>query len=202
MIGNRKFGAMAIGLLLLLAIILMIVMAKGGGDEQEKSLVQAELETETEAEIALEPEKNGADSEALHPDEVAAAEEHPAQSPPSRENPVAEIVETVRPEGTPEARVVIEPRTAPVSGIDGATVEQNGGDYSIMVGSFLQEINATARVNDLRNIGLRPVQETATIDGQEFYRVHLRGIQSSDEAEALGYFLNGKLGLDYLVLKR
>lgn len=202
MIGNRKFGAMAIGLLLLLAIILMIVMAKGGGDEQEESQVQAELVTETEAEIALEPEENGADSEALHPDEVAAAEEHPAQSPPSRENPVSEIVETVRPEGTPEARVVIEPRTAPVSGIDGATVEQNGGDYSIMVGSFLQEINATARVNDLRNIGLRPVQETATIDGQEFYRVHLRGIQSSDEAEALGYFLNGKLGLDYLVLKR
>ncbi len=202
MIRTIKIYGRATRALLLVALSVLLLVTGCGADKQDDLPQQTNNEPMMEQDMVPEDGSYGAESEAMHPAEMAAVEVKPFSPSPSADSE-EEIIE---PKHSSNKSSVVRSDQTPAQQLEnsysGVQVEQTGGDYSLMVGSFQKEFNAIDRVKKLQKLGFRPVQEMATIGEQDYYRVHLRGIKSYDEAQNLGSFIKGKLGIDYLVLIR
>jgi hypothetical protein len=213
---NRVPDARAdvIKLPLLWFLLLLWGFAGCGGDkdgaaqsEQPGASVPAQVSVPQESVVPAtvpEPEMEPAQENVPEPTpEPAASEETPKAVPVE---PVGKVVHISEPGaedvGTPEAEGVQIPLDDVHINVDGTKFHQAGGDFSIMVGSFKKASNAADRVAVLQKSGFRAVRETITIDGLKYYRVHLRGIETYDEAESMGVYIKQKMGFDYLVLQR
>lgn len=82
------------------------------------------------------------------------------------------------------------------------TITHTGGSYSLQLGSFGKIEGAERRVAALRTLGYAPVIETATVTGQTYHRVFLRGLPDQAAAEALGEQLRSEMGITYLIRRR
>jgi len=172
---NFNMGSIMISILML--ILLILGLSGCGGDKEAK--VQAQT-----------------------PPPPAWEQERARTQTPAEDKVVFAADPLPKSQGTPEPGTVKNPLEDIHVNIDGKQFHQAGGDFSIMVGSFAQNANAVERVRILGKLGFRVVSETKVIRGKKYYRVHLRGIKSYNEAQRMGNFIKKKFGFDYLVLQR
>ncbi len=108
-----------------------------------------------------------------------------------------------------EAQAVVPPSTessrANEAGVSGRNATQDltslqeGGIYSLQLGSFQRQAFAEKRAEDVQNAGFDPVVEEVDLAGQIYYRVLVRGISDREMAQELGQDLGAQLGITYLI---
>ncbi len=76
------------------------------------------------------------------------------------------------------------------------------GAYSLQLGSFRSEENAWAQVLRIQELGYKPTVEVASLAGQTYHRVVLRGLADRNEAERLGEHVRSELGITYLIRQK
>jgi cell division septation protein DedD len=173
----RKFGASP-------AVVVMMVAVgfgcAGCGDKNEKD--QFKVDTRAMVPAATTP----ADTT---PADTAAADSLAHESIDGAG--VGARPDELKPAGTPA-----EPaRQVPVS----AKVAPVVGTFNLQLGSFRSAENAMALADRVRAMGQNPYVEVATLGGQTYHRVVLRGLKDRNQAERLGESLRGSLGITYLI---
>jgi len=179
---------------LFVVLLVLLVLSGCGGDKQEEAKILEQQAAVYERNLVPEHLVGGTEADSLLSAEVTPVSK-PAASSEQVASSLAEVTSHFKEKGTPKASVVNNT-------MQGAKVKQNGGDYAVMMGSFVRQDNASGRADEIKQLGFKTDLETATVDGKTYYRVQLREIESFAEAKNLGLFLKGKLGSDYLVLKR
>jgi DedD protein len=94
----------------------------------------------------------------------------------------------------------------PGSSIENATIQTANhaadGPFSLQLGSFSSADNADRQANRIRDMGYNPGVEVATLGGQTYHRVVLRGLADRDEAERLGEHIRSQLEITYLIRQK
>ncbi len=83
-----------------------------------------------------------------------------------------------------------------------AEVVDGNGTYSLQLGSFRSAENARAEAERIAALGHAPVVEVASLGGQTYHRVVLRGLADRNEAERLGENIRSQLGITYLIRQK
>jgi DedD protein len=81
-------------------------------------------------------------------------------------------------------------------------VVESAGTISLQLGSFRSAENARAEVKRIAALGHLPVVEVASLGGQTYHRVVLRGLADRNEAERLGENIRSQLGITYLIRQK
>ncbi len=81
-------------------------------------------------------------------------------------------------------------------------VANGDGLFSLQLGSFRSAENAEAEAARITALGYTPVLEFASLGGQTYHRVVLRGLADRDEAERLGEEIRSQLGITYLIRQK
>ncbi len=76
------------------------------------------------------------------------------------------------------------------------------GEYSLQLGSFRSAANARAEVERIAAFGHTTEVEVATLGGQTYHRVVLRGLADRAAAERLGEDISSQLGITYLIRRK
>jgi len=81
-------------------------------------------------------------------------------------------------------------------------VTTGNGAFSLQLGSFRNVDNAHAQVARIRELGYSPTVEVASLGGQTYHRVVLRGLADRSEAERFGEHVRSELGITYLIRQK
>jgi cell division septation protein DedD len=81
-------------------------------------------------------------------------------------------------------------------------VRSGEGSFGLQLGSFRSVENAQAQAERLRKLGYKPVLEVASLGGQTYHRVVLRGLPDRAEAERLGEHIRSQTGITYLIRQK
>lgn len=88
-------------------------------------------------------------------------------------------------------------QTAPARSSSTAT-----GQYTVQIGSFRSADNAHALIERVTEMGYRPEVEVASLGGQTYHRVVIKGLVSRQEAERCGEHIRSQEGITYLIRRR
>ncbi|MDX2474800.1 MAG: SPOR domain-containing protein [Candidatus Krumholzibacteria bacterium] len=81
-------------------------------------------------------------------------------------------------------------------------VVESAGTFSLQLGSFRSAENARAEAERIAALGHSVVVEVASLGGQTYHRVVLRGLADRNEAERLGENIRSQLGITYLIRQK
>ncbi len=76
------------------------------------------------------------------------------------------------------------------------------GAFSLQLGSFSNADNAQNQVKRIGDLGYTTTVEVASLGGQTYHRVVLRGLADRNEAERLGEEIRSQLGITYLIRQK
>jgi len=190
---NRVSAACRMTILLWAICALVLAVGCGGKDEPEPA-----PQPDSEAMVPVAAGSTLAGSAVI--DTVAAAvtatTEPVGTSTSESVSPVVSTKETAtrsRAESAPEA--VSDPSSR-------THVDHPAGDYSLQLGSFRSADNARARAERINTLGYTPAVEVATLGGQTYHRVVLRGLGDRDAAERIGEKIRSQLGITYLIRQK
>lgn len=175
------------------ALALVALLAAGCGDQDEaETPPQAKqpglvpVQVDTAAAAPLTPA--GGDSQG------------PGTSSPQKVQPPVEVDNAALRAKVPEART--DPGTAERIPMHRPRIRSAEGDYSLQLGSFRSAENARRQADRLRELGYEPELEVASLGGQTYHRVVLRGFPERAEAERLGEHIRSQLGITYLIRQK
>lgn len=172
--------------LFLLALVWALALLGGCGGQDEPAPTPAR---DTQAMVPVEPDSTVPDSTGTA---AVVGEDLAGTSAAGGVHPAVSGNETVT-----------APRQEPVSNpFNRAHVTAETGDYSLQLGSFRSAANARAQVERIGTLGHQPEVEVATLGGQTYHRVVLRGLADRAEAERLGENIHSRLGITYLIRQR
>jgi len=136
----------------------------------------------------------------------SATQEAPASAPEAPGSPATEDTLAVAPAAMPDVATEVETAPAvvqPVSNpFESSRAGAGDGDFSLQLGSFLNDEYLAERVELIRGLGYSPVVEVASVAGQTYHRVFLRGLSDRDEAVRIGEELVSRLAITYLIRQK
>ena len=104
--------------------------------------------------------------------------------------------------GEPDALKPVARQGAAATPARRPAVATTGGSFSLQLGSFSSADNARVQAERIQQLGYRAAVEVATLGGQTYHRVVLRGLADRNEAERLGERIRSELGITYLIRQK
>jgi DedD protein len=190
---NSTTSRAAIVLLLILALSLLA--GCGGKDEAE-----APAEETSRAMVPAardQPDSTVGEGLATYPETATGAEgTSNAGGVQNADGPAGATLQASKSVATPPTAAEVEKST------QAPQVVESAGTFSLQLGSFRSAENARAEVERITALGHSPVVEVASLGGQTYHRVVLRGLADRNEAERLGENIRSQLGITYLIRQK
>ncbi|MFT5315619.1 MAG: cell division septation protein DedD [Candidatus Krumholzibacteriia bacterium] len=121
--------------------------------------------------------------------EMSRSTEMPSLEPASANNAI---------EKTPGVAVTASQKTTQMAAKK-ETSSAAEGEFSVQIGSFRSADNAKALVERVNDLGYSPEVEVASLGGQTYHRVIVKGLVSRQAAERCGEKIRSSEGITYLI---